>query len=332
MDTIPELIGKHHSIIKIKETISKITRHNTYVNILIRGETGTGKEVIAKLLHYHYFKEDWDKVPFIEINCSSLSATFFESELFGHTKGAFTSAITSKTGLVKKAENGTLFFDEVGDIDLSVQLKFLRFLETRKYRPLGSTREYSTFARFIFASNANFENLLKYKQFRNDLYFRINEIPIYIPPLRERISDIPILTNYLFDKLLKEYGLIGQKKLSKQVYKYFQFYNWPGNVRELLNVLKRLILLSDKKTITKKDIPEYIYNPQTITTESPIDVSIPYKEALKNLEKYYIIEYAKQCHSIQDLSTKLGISPPTLYSRIREHNIYPIVRRNLLKS
>lgn len=216
------------------------------VNVLITGETGTGKEVVASLIHELSNRKDR---PFIKINCAALPNSLFESELFGVEKGAYTDAKKSRAGKMELANGGTLFLDEIGELDLDLQAKLLRVLQTREIERLGSNKIIKTNFRLIVATNRNLRDSIKNRQFRNDLYYRLNEFPVTLPPLRERKMDISALATFFITKISGELGLddIG---ISSDALDYLKQYQWPGNVREFENVVKRVIIsLENTNTI-----------------------------------------------------------------------------------
>jgi two-component system, NtrC family, response regulator GlrR len=220
------------------------------VSVLIVGETGTGKELIARSLHYLSFRTN---KPFVPVNCGAIPADLVENELFGHEKGAFTSAAFSQKGLIQEANGGTLFLDEIDSLPLNSQVKLLRFLQDKEYRSLGSTKLHKADIRIIAASNSNLEQLSSDEKFRLDLYYRLNVMQIFLPSLRERIDDIPLLVNHFLAKYSKEFNkpLYEIEPLAIQK---LQFHDWKGNVRELENVIERAVLLTKNDKILTSDI------------------------------------------------------------------------------
>ena len=245
-----DLIGTSEAIEGVITQIQKVAAIPD-CTILIRGESGTGKELVAKAVHN---MSGVESRPFIEINCSAFPEHLLESELFGHEKGSFTDAKQRKQGLVEIADGGTLFLDEAGEIPLNLQAKLLRFIETRKFRRVGGAAQISVNVRIIAATNRNLEEMVSSGSFREDLYYRLNVIPIHIPPLRERKGDVMLLADHFIDRYSKKFGrekliLNNQAKLA------FQQYSWPGNVRELKNLVERLVIMSSGHMVSVTDLP-----------------------------------------------------------------------------
>src|SRR5258705_12467387 len=218
--------------------------------VLILGETGSGKGVLARWLHENSPRAE---EAFVDLNCAGLSRELLETELFGHEKGAFTSATASKQGLFEVAHRGTIFLDEVGDVDLQIQPKLLKVLEEQRFRRVGDVRDRQVDVRLIAATHQDLGELVRGKRFSDDLYFRVSTIPLAFPPLRERIEDIPVLTEYMLEKFASDLGR-GDIRLEPDSIKALQSYSWPGNVRELRNVIERAVLLSEQKGIKLRDL------------------------------------------------------------------------------
>lgn len=246
-----EIIGQSPEIKSILELITKVANSNA--RVLITGSNGTGKELVANQIHE---KSSRNKNLFVEINCAAIPSELIESELFGHEKGSFTSAHKQKIGKFEQASNGTLFLDEIGDMSLSAQSKVLRALQENKITRVGGNKSISVNPRIIAATNKNLKKEIENGNFREDLFHRLNVIPIKVPSLKERIEDIPILCNYFIEKICKEHG-IKQKEISDKAIDEFKKMKWTGNIRELRNVLERLIILSDSG-IELEDIKKYV--------------------------------------------------------------------------
>jgi transcriptional regulator with GAF, ATPase, and Fis domain len=240
------MIGSSKPLEQIRSMISKVAP--TEEKVLICGENGTGKELVARAIHHNSSRIGG---PFIEVNCAAIPSELIESQLFGHEKGSFTSAIKQRKGDFEQAEGGTLFLDEIGDMSLSAQAKVLRALQENKITRVGGEKDINVDVRIIAATNKNLEKEIKEGNFREDLYHRLSVILINVPPLRERKDDIPLLINYFVDEISIE-----QKKqnivFEKDAIKLLQEFNWTGNIRELRNVVERLMILSDKKITTKE--------------------------------------------------------------------------------
>lgn len=239
----PQLIGNTPQIIKIKEIIEKVAP--TDAKVLITGPTGSGKDLIARLIH---IKSRRTKYPFLAVNCAAIPPELIESELFGHEKGAFTSAYRSKRGKFELANNGTLFLDEIGDMSLAAQAKVLRTIETGELTPVGAEKSIKVNVRIIAATNKNLENEIKLGKFREDLYHRINVVNIQVPPLKERREDIPLLIDHFTKIFAQQYG-IPIKKFTDDALKALTEKEWPGNVRELQNIVEKVFVLLDSVTI-----------------------------------------------------------------------------------
>lgn len=298
-----KLIGKSKPF---QELLKMITRSaNSNISILLQGETGTGKELAA--LSIHHASKRANK-PFIEVECTGLNESLFESELFGHEKGAFTGANTNKRGLVCMADGGTLFLDEIGDVPLSLQVKLLRLLETGSYRHVGSVEKKTANFRLICASHKNLEKMVEDGEFREDLYYRIAAFPISLPTLRERKSDISLLAEHL---LLK--SEFTSKKFTAEALTLLSDYHYPGNVRELKNIVQRSALLSDDDSINIENLPRNIIDIQKIANNSPNLVSNEKKHIIELLN-----QYGNQPKVIAD---NLEVSVRTLYRKLQKHQL-----------
>ncbi len=247
-----EMIGSSAPMEKIKETIEKVAP--TDARVLITGDNGAGKELVARRIHA---LSNRSNAPLIEVNCAAIPSELIESELFGHEKGSFTSAIKQRIGKFEQASGGTLFMDEIGDMSLDAQAKVLRALQEGKITRVGGEKEIKVDVRVIAATNKNLMEEVEAKKFRLDLYHRLGVILIHVPSLNDRRDDIPSLVNHFLKEISEEYKQPA-KEIDKDALKALQDYNWTGNIRELRNVVERLIILSDKK-ITKKDIDNYIF-------------------------------------------------------------------------
>lgn len=249
---VQEMIGASAPIIKIKETIEKVAP--TEARVLITGENGVGKELVARWLHE---KSNRAENSLVEVNCAAIPSELIESELFGHEKGSFTSAIKQRIGKFEQANGGTLFLDEIGDMSLSAQAKVLRALQEGKITRVGADKDINVDVRVVAATNKNLMKEVEAKNFRLDLYHRLSVILVHVPSLNERRDDIPLLVEQFFEDICEDYG-IAKKTIADDALKLLQEYNWTGNIRELRNVVERLIILSGK-TITKDDIKSYVW-------------------------------------------------------------------------
>ncbi len=245
------LVGNSEAISKLKETIVQVGASD--VPVLIEGETGTGKELVARAIHHHSTRS---KEIFVPVDCAAISETVIESELFGHVKGAFTGAHVATLGLIRSADKGTLFLDEVGELPLSLQAKLLRTIQEREVRPVGGTRSHPVDIRILAATNRNLEEEVRSSRFREDLYYRLNVVKVESPPLRKRGGDIPLLTRYFIERFSSS-GL-SVKDISEKSLVCLENYGWPGNVRELENVIRRAAALGRGVSISPCDLPAEI--------------------------------------------------------------------------
>ncbi len=299
---------------EMKKTIEIAQRlAETDTTVLIQGESGTGKELFAKAIHCASIRED---KPFIDLNCSAIPIHLIESELFGYQKGAFTDARISKKGMFELADKGTMFLDEIADMDLSTQAKLLRVVETKNFRRLGGIKDITVDIRIIAATNRNLKEMIKENSFREDLYYRINVVPLIIPPLRARRQDIPLLINYftgIISKTLKK----KITDINEEVIKYFVQYNWPGNVRELKNVIERMILLTNGKTLEKEYLPiELIETYEDVIADQFTNLD------LQKAEKELIIKALSLAEGNQTKAAQaLSITRDALRYRMKKHDI-----------
>jgi len=302
-------IGTSSAIHALADQAHKIL--NTESPILILGETGTGKGVLARWLHENSPRAD---EAFVDLNCAGLSRELLETELFGHEKGAFTSATASKQGLFEVAHRGTIFLDEVGDVDLQIQPKLLKVLEEKRFRRVGDVRDRQVDVRLIAATHQDIGQFVREKKFRNDLYFRISTIPLSFPPLRERSEDIPTMAQYLLNKLSADLGR-GEIILDESCIKALQAYSWPGNVRELRNVIERAVLLSDHGSITLRDLN---FEGHATVGASLLDSRL----TLIELEKQHIERVLQEERGhVETAAKRLGIPRSSLYQKLKKHQI-----------
>ncbi len=300
------LIGKSVPMAGVLKTVA--SAKDTDSSVLIQGETGTGKEIVACNLHYG--GKRYNK-PFIAVNCAAIPKELMESELFGYEKGAFTGAASTKAGKFEMAENGTIFLDEIGEIDLSVQAKLLRVLQEREIERLGTNKKIKVNFRLLSSTNRDLKREVESGRFREDLYYRINVIQIDVPPLRDRKQDIPVFaTEFLNIFAIRENRPL---ILSDEVMEAFLKYDWPGNVRQLKNVIERAVVLSEGQKITLKELPRDFPIPaKDMVNEQPI-------KSLKDLEQIAINEALQRCNGNKSQAAKqLGISRKTFYKRLKE--------------
>ena len=307
------IIGSSKTIDDLKKMAGRIS--GTDLAVLITGESGTGKELLAKVIHHHSRQRNKSFVP---INCSAIPENLLESELFGHVKGAFTSAIANKKGLFEEAEEGTIFLDEISDLPYSIQAKLLRVLQEKEIRPVGGNITRKINVRIIAATNANLAQRVQTGEFREDLYYRLNVMPMQIPPLRERQEDIPPLTEYFLRKIAKEYD-ISHVSLSADSLELLLKHNWPGNVRELENTLKRANALSRGDQIGYEDII-FISPRETMLTTKP--VSMMSSHSLLDGQKLQILKSLEENNWNYSLTaSQLGIGRTTLWRKMKKFNL-----------
>lgn len=316
------IAGKSQAIQRIIELSEKLSKANS--TVLIMGESGTGKELFAKLIHQ---KSSRNSKPFIPVNCAAIPSELLESELFGHEKGAFTGATFMRPGRFELANGGTIFLDEIGDMPLHLQVKLLRVLQERSFERVGGTKPLKVDVRIIAATNRNLESEVKEGRFREDLYWRLNVIPIVIPPLRERKEDIPVLCDYFIDKFASIFGF--KIKLKQEIMELFLSYNWPGNVRELENLIERLYVLSEGTEIEIDDIPERIrfyenaFSRDLIPEElNPFTAGIDLNEVLREYEKKLILHALNLHNWVKSRAAKyLNINRTTLIEKMKRLEI-----------
>jgi len=306
-------IGKSDEIVKLKKLAGRVAASGS--TVLIRGESGTGKDLIARAIHA---ASDRANGPFVAINCAALPETLLESELFGYKKGAFTGAVKDKDGLFKVADGGTFFLDEVGNTSPAIQVKLLRVLEDKVITPVGDTVPIEVDVRLIAATNADLEEAAKTDNFRSDLFYRLNVIPIFIPPLRERVDDITLLVNHFNLKYCQRANL-ELKEFSPDAMEALLRYDWPGNVRELENSIERAILLSRSNRIELSDFPTKIMENKGKTIVSEEQPGTP---TLESIEKAYIYFVMNQSQGKKSKAAKiLGIDNSTLYRKLERYKL-----------
>lgn len=310
-----ELVGSSQVMKKIKDQIELIARGDS--RVLILGESGTGKELVARMIHSLSPRRN---APFVEVNCAAIPQELIESELFGHEKGAFTGAVEKKIGKFELANGGTLFLDEIGDMSLLTQAKLLRVIETQKFQRVGGTKDLTVNVRIISATNKNITDEIKKGNFREDLYYRLNVVPIYIPPLRERKDDIPELVNYFIDEFSREKGW-KKKRIEDDAMKILQDYDWPGNVRELRNAIERLMIMTVSEVIKISDIE----NTGIIREKIKEKTYFAYqtlREARDAFERDFILKKLKENRwNMTKTAEDIGIERSNLYKKIKSLGI-----------
>ena len=314
-----QLIGDSPAMQSVRQQINRISQLSNMTDatpptVLIVGETGTGKDVAARFLHSACANSDR---PFVHVDCASLPAELIESELFGHEKGAFTNAVAARPGLIESAEDGTIFLDEIGELPLALQAKLLNVLERRKVRRLGSTKERPVPARIIAATNRDLHDMVNEGRFRSDLYYRLNVITMYMPPLRDRGDDIVQLSNYFKMLTEKRYGL-EKREFSANAVEMIKQYPWPGNVRELRHQISRAVLLSSQSQIVASDLALPGVSAVTPVTIEKTDAQMTLDVAEKAM-LLSALEHAR--NNVSQAARQLGITRMTMRYRMDKHGI-----------
>lgn len=303
------IVGTSPEMEKVFSVIRKVA--TTDVPVVITGESGTGKELVAKAIHNESIRCD---KPFVAINCGAIPENLMESELFGHAKGSFTGAHSSRKGRVELAESGTLFLDEVGEMPLSLQVKLLRFLQDHTIERVGGRERTDVDCRVVAATNKDIKQMIADGQFREDLYFRLAVVSIELPPLRKRVDDILLLTRFFLQRFMTDQG--GLKSLSDETIDALYAYEWPGNVRELENKIRRAITLAEGSEITPADL-ELVHKPLPNERQN-LDI----KRAKEEIElKYITMALLKHQNNVSKAAVEVGLARQTLHHLIKKHNI-----------
>ncbi|MGO9016531.1 MAG: sigma-54 interaction domain-containing protein [Dissulfurispiraceae bacterium] len=314
-----QIIGNSPAVKRIYELMAKVACCQS--TVLMSGESGTGKELVAKSIHFHSDRADR---PFIPVNCGAIPTDLLESELFGHEKGAFTGAIATRIGRFELADGGTILLDEVGEMPQMLQVKLLRVLQERSFERVGGTRTISVDVRIIAATNQNLEAAVKEGRFREDLFYRLNVIPIEIPPLRDRVDDIPLLCGFFIEKYSKKFGR-NPINVTSEAAKVLAGYSWPGNVRELENAIERLLVLKDNDIVTPSDLPERMTGkriPELPHIEdddnNPFVSGLDLNAALEGYEKRLILHALELHNGVKSQAAKyLNINRTTLIEKMK---------------
>jgi DNA-binding NtrC family response regulator len=311
-ETFGEIVHRSAVMAQVCDVIGQAAM--TDVPVLITGETGTGKELVTRAIHQ---KSSRSNAPLIAMNCGAFSESLFEAELFGYVKGAFTGADTNKNGHFAAAEGGTLFFDEVGEIPLSNQVDLLRVLEEKAYRPVGSTESIKMDVRTIFATNRNLENEVSEGRFREDLYYRLNVVPVRLPPLRERHEDIPLLVERFLDQLCALHHK-SRKRLDADAMQQMLLFGWPGNVRELKNTIERLVVTCPDAEVKAAQLPSRI----RAAVEKPKEIALKAGMSLDEAERILIADTIRNITSNRrEAASRLGISLRALQYKIKKYGL-----------
>jgi len=290
--------------------------------VLIEGESGTGKELVARALHYNSRRKERYLVP---VNCAAIPESLLESELFGHLKGAFTGATTNRIGRFEAANGGTLFLDEIGDMSPALQVKLLRVLQEHEFEPVGSNKSRKVDVRVIAATNRRLEDMVSQSKFREDLFYRLSVIPIRIPPLRERLEDIPLLGNYFLDTFcrLRKRKL---RPLGPEILDAFKRHEWPGNVRELENLIERLVILAEGDRITMEDLPEKFQGAPIVEAAAPIELpvgGVDFNLIVEEYENRLILTAIAKAKGNKNLAAQyLGLKRTTLVEKLKKKGLF----------
>jgi transcriptional regulator with GAF, ATPase, and Fis domain len=311
------MVGNSEAMRNVFRVIAKVAK--SQATVLIRGESGVGKELVARAIHYNSNRSEG---PLIELSCAALPETLLESELFGFEKGAFTGAVTRKKGRFELAEKGTIFLDEIGDIPQSIQSKLLRALQSKEISHLGGTEVINVDVRVITATNRDLEKAVTEGKFREDLYYRLNVIPIFIPPLRERKEDIPLLIEHFMEKFSRENNK-QNLKFSDEALEQCMDYDWPGNIRELENAIENAVVLAEGNTILPQDLPFTIYIKDTFGMDKDfLKVEESYRKKIQYAEKMILRDAIKKTNGNKSQAARLlKISLRTMRYKIKKYKL-----------
>ncbi len=318
--TFSDIISENKQMQRVFEIIKKVAPAKS--TVLIQGETGTGKELVARAIHN--LSERRDK-PFVPVDCGALTTSLLESELFGHVKGAFTGAMADKKGLFETAEGGTVFLDEIGHVSLEMQAKLLRVLQDGQIKRVGEAASHTVDVRLISASNEDLEIAVKENRFREDLFYRLNVVPVWIPPLRDRLEDIPLLAEHF----VKKYNRLEKKNLrgiAQDTLKVLMDYSWPGNVRELENLIHRAVVMEAGETIQLSDLPANVNVPFTADRRNSASRTINFRQARKrafeSFEKRFITEaLIRTKGNISKAAKEIGMDRRNLHKKLKYYRI-----------
>ncbi|MHC4204110.1 MAG: sigma-54 interaction domain-containing protein, partial [Planctomycetota bacterium] len=311
---IDNMVGSSNAMKEVYRLIEQVSNSNA--TVLLRGESGTGKDLVAHAIHYNSLRAE---NPFVKVNCTALPDTLLESELFGHEKGAFTGAAERKLGRFERAHGGTIFLDEIGDFSLNLQVKLLRVIQFKEFERVGGLETIKTNVRIVVATHKNLEEQIKEGLFREDLYYRINVFPIYMPPLRDRKDDIMLLADYFLEKIAAENNK-DISRISTPAIDMLTRYHWPGNIRELENCIERAVLLCNEDVIRSEHMPPSLQ----MIKKNGIVAKRSLTEIIENKERELIVDALKKFDGKQRKTAKeFGISERILGYKIKKYNIHP---------
>jgi len=320
------IIAASPAMLKLKKVLPKVGRSEA--SVLIRGETGTGKELLAGAIHEMSSRRS---APFVPIDCAALPPTLLESELFGHEKGAFTGADKSRLGLLEMADGGTVFLDEIGELDVATQSKLFRVLQERQVRQVGGRRSTSIDVRIIAATNRDLEAGIQNGSFRPELYFRLNVVSLTIPPLRERKGDIPLLCDHFFALFKQTHGRQDLTGYDSSFVEALMDYNWPGNIRELMNAVEQAVVLSDGPNLTRTDLPEALlqekFGPggyERDVNRETFDYAAAREQLVEAFDREFLNRLLCVCHgNLSEAARRSGLARKTLYNKLKRIGILP---------
>ncbi|MEW6529370.1 MAG: sigma 54-interacting transcriptional regulator [Thermodesulfobacteriota bacterium] len=311
---LQDMVAKSPAMAQVVQKAIKVA--GVDASVLIHGESGVGKSMLAKIIHRMSSRKDR---PFVKIDCGTIPESLMESELFGYSKGAFTGAAPEgKAGLVEAAHTGTVFFDEVGDLTPAMQVKLLQVIEEKSFTRVGSTRPTSVDVRIIVATNRDLKDLVRTGRFREDLYYRLNVIPLHVPPLRMRREDIPALAMSILEKFKRVSGF--QRRMEPEVLDSLMKYDYPGNIRELINIMERMIIMSDGDVITLSDLPGELREPAILHLD-PLEGGDSLKAAVGLFEAHVIVGALKRHDTVLQAARALGVHPTTLWRKISRYGL-----------
>jgi len=317
----PEIVGQSAPMLDLFRLIDKLAATDS--TVMITGESGTGKELVARAIHKHGRRAVH---PLIPVNCGAIPEDLLESELFGHEKGAFTNAVRSRPGRFELANQGTIFLDEVADMSPKLQVRLLRVLQERQLERVGSTQTLNIDIRVITATNRDLSQAMRDGAFREDLYYRLNVVPIHIPPLRDRRSDIPLLVDHFRLKFNEQRG-VDIQKVAPEVMELFLRYAWPGNVRELENVIERMAILTDSDHLTLEDIPSFLLDATPRSTRQDLDIpeeGIDFNQFVSDFEDHLLLQALEKTDWVKNKAAKLlNLNRTTLVEKLKKKNITP---------
>ncbi|MDZ4164578.1 MAG: sigma-54 dependent transcriptional regulator [Smithellaceae bacterium] len=318
-DQIMKFVGSSDCMLRIFESIQKVAKSDS--TVVIYGESGTGKELVARAIHTNSDRRDF---PLVAVNCGAIPEDLLESELFGHEKGAFTGAFRTRIGRFELAREGTIFLDEIGDMTLGLQVKLLRVIQERQFERIGGTKTISADVRIVAATNQDLEKAVAEKKFREDLFYRLNVIPLQVPPLRDRTEDIPELTNFFLARFCK----LKRKELpriSEQAMMALLKYPWPGNVRELENMMEMLVVMNDEGVITPDLLPPRVHTTQMAAPSNMVDFTeagCNLNELVSNFEKELIRKALRLSGGVKSQAAKmLMLNRTTLVEKLKRFNL-----------